>query len=298
MSWQHEFVQYASDPFAAWPPGQPLQAQKLVDRLSALALAGGHSAAGDTLLAKIVEAAERRILCLPPTLFLVNCGSSGSHWIEAMLSALPRVHACGEVYVPPAVHERLSGATGNERSSFLNALHLLHVEDPSAQVQATDVLINSAHSWGPHDLMGSSARAVFLMRDPLDVALSRTFRKPRLRRHLQPTASDASYLEQNIAYVEKFFRTALRRKSAVRIRYEDALAQPAELLGTLAQLLGLDATRATLEQIGMRYAADQQRNAGQTLSNLYRGRHSHVPDPCMDQARERLGQLRGELGYA
>jgi hypothetical protein len=298
MSWQHEFVQYASDPFAAWPPGHLLQAQKLVDRLSALALARGHTVAGGALLAQIVEAAEQRIPGQPPTLFLVNCGSSGSHWIEAMLSALPRVHACGEVYVPPAIHERLSGAAGNECAGFLNALHLLHVEDPAARVRATDVLINSAHSWGPHDLMGSSARGVFLLRDPLDVVLSRTFRKPRLRRHLQPTASDAAYLEQNIVYVEKFFRTALRRKTAVRIRYEDALAQPDVLLGTLAQLLGLDATRTTLEQIGLRFAADQQRNTGQALSNLYRGRHPRVPAPYQDQARERLGQLRGELGYA
>jgi hypothetical protein len=297
MSWQHEFTRYASDPFVAWPPGNPLQAQKLLDRLSALVPAGEPTAAGHSLLARIVEAAERRVPGQPPTLFLVNSGSSGSHWIEAMLSALPGVHACGEVYVPPAIHQRLSDADGHDRAGFLDALHLLHVEDPAARVQATDVLVNSAHSWGPHDLMGDSALGVFLLRDPLDVALSRTFRKPRLRRHLQPTASDAVYLEQNIVYVEKFFRTALRRKTAIRIRYEDALAQPAVLLGTLAQLLGLDTTSATLEQIGQRYAADQQRNTGQALSNLYRGRHPQVPGPCLDRAHERLAQLRSELGY-
>ena len=285
MFWQHEFVQYANDPFGSWPAERPLQGQKLVDRLSALTAT--HALDRGAMLARLVREAELRTAATLPTLFLINCGSSGSHWIEAMLSELPGVHACGEVYVPPTAQERLPTADAENRAGFLNALHLLHLENPAVRIEPAGVLINSAHSWGPHDLMGSPARAAFLLRDPADIVLSRTFRKPRLRRHLQPTASDAAYMEQNIVYVEKFYRTALRRKAAIHIRYEDALIEPAVPLAMLAELLGIEADRSALELIGRRYAADRQRTDRQALSNLYRGPRQDAPDRHLEQVRER-----------
>ena len=100
MDWADRFAAYVKHPRSAWPEGRTLQA----DKLSACAarLAAASSSTLPEIVAQVVAAAEQRLRSAPETLFLVNCGSSGSHWIEAMLAALPGVHTCGEVYLPPA----------------------------------------------------------------------------------------------------------------------------------------------------------------------------------------------------
>lgn len=295
MDWSQEFIRYVEKPFAAWPEDRPLQARKLADRLAQRAKARGAEMA--QIMQRIVGTARRRADSQPLTLFLINCGSSGSHWIEAMLSALPGIHACGEVYLPPSLTEQISTAPEYARINFLDALHQIHNEDPAADPGDDDVLINSAHSWGPHDLMGACAQPVLLIRDPVDVVISRTFRKPRLRRLLTPTASDAQYLQQNIAMVEKFYRSALRRKPSQLLRYEDACRDPVSTLSMLTNLLGHKISKSTLTAVGEEYSQDAQEKTVRRLSNVYRGPKVAVPEESLALTQTRLSSLRDALGY-
>ena len=180
MTWQLDFNRYINAPHEAWPPGKPLQARKLEECRARRCSATRADLA--LMIDRACEAARRRLDANAPTLFLINCGSSGSHWVEAMLSALPGIHACGEVYVPPRIGGELAEAPASDRRCFLDALHQVHMDVP-VEIAERDVLINSAHSWNPHDLMGEAAIPVVLVRDPVDVVASRTFRKPKLRRH-------------------------------------------------------------------------------------------------------------------
>lgn len=294
MNWTLRFSEYVASPCDAWPQDRNLQARKLH------ACSTRHCEAGNVALARmlerIVDRARARAAMRTPSLFLINCGSSGSHWVEAMLSALPGIHACGEVYVPPRLGEELASAPGDDRRCLLDALHQVHLE-PSATVGDRDVLINSAHSWNPHDLMGDTAIAVVLIRDPLDVVASRTYRKPRLRRHVAPAANDEQYLEQNIVKVEKFYRSAMRRKPQHVIRYERLLAEPVATLSQLAELVRHPAPTTTLAGIADRFSAESQAGSGQRLSNVFRGPRA-ASQPMLAHAAARLARLRADLGYA
>ena len=169
--------------------------------------------------------------------------------------------------------------------------------DVPVEIAERDVLINSAHSWNPHDLMGEAAIPVVLVRDPVDVVASRTFRKPKLRRHLDPTVSDEEYLEQNINMVEKFYRSALRRNPKHLIRYEDMREHRVDSLATLAGLLGHTTSRASLVQIADRYSAEGQQGSGQRLSNIFRGPELRLPPRLLDRTIDRLSDIRAKLGY-
>ena len=294
MDWQLELRRYAKAPLEAWPRESPLQAHKLVEAINRHCQ--GRGLGQHELLASVIATATGRTQSRPPTLFLINCGSSGSHWVEAMLSALPGIHACGEVYVPPGLGTSLAAADEQARACWLDALHQLHVER-SVPVAVGDVLINSAHSWNPHDLMGASALPVLLVRDPLEVVISRTFRKPRLRRHLTPDASDREYLDRNVAMVEKFYRSALRRRP-VQVRYEEFVTDPASALARLLGLLGRSEDPALLEGIARQYSADSQARAGKRLSNVYQGARMPAEPDLLATAAEQLSKLRADMGYS
>lgn len=295
MNWSDKLKHYVENPHAAWPQDRPLQANKLAGcverRATALAIPPRQ------VIDLIIESSKRRADAAHPTLFLINCGSSGSHWIEAMLSALPEAHACGEVYLPSTLADELKSMPSKERASFLDALHQIHVEDPAATIGNADVLINSAHSWGPFDLMAGKKEPALLIRDPIEVVFSRTFRKPKLRRHMMPSASDLQYLDANIAMVDKFYRSALRRNPATVIRYEDALADPARTLTLLASLFDLHPPPERLDEIGTLFSAGSQQASSRRLSNVYMGARQDVPETMHELATQRLDAIRSKLGY-
>ncbi|AOH36141.1 hypothetical protein BGP89_07040 [Luteimonas sp. JM171] len=161
-----------------------------------------------------------------------------------------------------------------------------------------DILINSAHSWSPHDLAGSRAQPVLLIRDPVDVVMPRTFRKPNLRRHVAPTADDSANFEKNAAMAEKFYRSALRRKPSTIIRYESFLVLPAEELARVLRSIDRSTEPWRLEEIAAQYSRESQRSSGQRLSNVYQGPTTAIPRELLGEASERLARLRADLGYS
>lgn len=294
MPWLDLLAGYVTDAASHWPADRPLQAHKLDEKVQQQC--ARLQVSTEQFLESVGAAARRRSAAGTPTLFLINCGSSGSHWVEAMLASLPGIHACGEVYVPPGIGEHLAGTDAAGRAGFLDALHQLHMETPGIPADG-DILINSAHSWNPHDLMGDPARPVLLVRDPIDVVMSRTFRKPKLRRHVAPSADDRAYFEKNAAMVEKFYRSALRRKPPTVIRYEALVARPVEELARLLQSVGRQASPGRLQEIASQHTRESQRNSGQRLSNVYQGPATKVPPELLGEAAERLSRLRADLGY-
>lgn len=295
MPWLDLLAGYVADATSHWPADRPLQAHKLDEKVQQRC--AKLQIPAQQLVESVGESARRRSTAGTPTLFLINCGSSGSHWVEAMLASLPGIHACGEVYVPPGIGESLAGTDEPERAGFLDALHQIHMEKP-AEPGEGDILINSAHSWNPHDLMGSLARAVLLVRDPVDVVMSRTFRKPKLRRHVAPSADDTAYFEKNAAMVEKFYRSALRRKPPTIVRYETLLARPEQELSRLLESVGRSAPAQQLQDIASQHSRESQRSSGQRLSNVYEGPATAVPRELLGEAADRLARLRVDLGYA
>lgn len=294
MTWLNKFIAYGLDPHKVLPKAQAIQAAKM--EAHTLCLTRDLGVSRKEALLAIANSARARAHDGPPTLFIVNCGSSGSHWIEGMLAESPGLRACREVYFPAPLSAQIRASKTRERIAIVDAVHQVHAQG-IRPVGATDILINSAHSWSPATLLGRPARCVLLIRDPLDTVLSRTFRKPEWKERVAPSTTDAEYLETNIAFVLKFFETASKHVPAAVIRYEDVQAAPAPALRTMLDVLGLDASDEQLLDICNRHSADSQIASGARLSNLFTGaRHDY--DPALEQrAIHALRGLREEFGY-
>lgn len=300
VDWAAAFRDYALAPERVWPQERITQSQKLERRRAELAerLGASKEAAVDWVLA----AAASRAAARPATIFLTNCGSSGSHWLEAMMADTPGIAPCGEVYLPKELSRELDGWHSPDRSAFLDCVHLLHADDDPAKV-ANACLVNSAHMSGLRmaRMMDSPKWVVLLVRDPVDIVISRTFRKQDYRDFVRPSASDAEYLRTNIEFVDKFFRTMATEAVDATVRYEDLRRDAPATLGMLLTRLGHAVTPDELSRIAQAYSADAQRNSGSGAahrSNLYRGPEVTVPEAFRRETEATMKNTRQLFHYA
>ena len=250
----------------------------------------------DDTISWIISAAALRLRHGGPTLYINNIGSSGSHWLNAMLRRGIGLLGAGEIYVParflktevaelPAVHRPL----------FLQSVYLAHLmtgrkDDISKHVS------NTAHlpSIAPYVANDLKSLKILLVRDPLDIVLSRTLRKPEYRSWLGSAGSDdTAYLEDNIRKVDRFFRSALPKDYDMVCRYEDLVANPVPVLDAIGGLLGMDRDPAKLQQI----AAETRRETVRGAAGRDPATSELEPAGLRAAAEHALADLRGEMGY-
>jgi Sulfotransferase family len=287
------------EPSKYWGPDAPRQLHKLVRGLRRSAGPGERSG---YVVEEVLALALLRTAHAPPPIYLTNTGGSGSHWLEAMLSLAAGVHVCGEVYFPKPVLEQLQGMDAANAGFFLNAIHMAHTGKVGPQL-AAGYLVNSAHVINVAAIaaLTPGAKKVFLIRDPFDVVMSRTFRKATHRADVAPDMDDATYLAHNCDFVERFHRALAAEQFDAVVRYEDLVARPVVALTELTGALGLDVTaesiRAAAEATSKATVLSQRAQGVKAGGNLYAGelvnneRHEAW-------ARERLAALRRRLDYA
>lgn len=286
------------NPAEYWGPEAPRHVHKLARALRRSLGPGERTA---ELVEEILALARLRTAHAPPPIYLPNAGSSGSHWLEAMLSRAAGVHACGEVYLPKPVVERLKGMTAADAGYFLNAVHIAHTGRVGPQL-AAGYCINSAHvtNVGTIARLTPGAKKVLLIRDPVDVVMSRTLRKPAHRADVAPDMDDEAYLAHNCELVERFHAALGKEEFDAVARYEDLVSKPVEALTALTAALGLDATDASIQfaaESTTRGAVVSARAQGSNVAtNLYAG-EPRTDDRLEAMARERMAALRRRLGY-
>lgn len=239
---------------------------------------------------RILDLAKARVEARLPTLYLNNPGSSGSHWVMGMLRAGTGLLGQGEIYVPlPYLVGRVEPLALPERALFLQAVGLAHLLTGTPS-DGTVPLANSAHlpDLGAYARSEVAPRRVLLVRDPVEIVLSRTLRKPRFRRLLgREDAPDGRYLAENIRHVRRFHDRAAREDYDLVVRYEDLRRDPVPGLAAIAGLLGL--------------AADPDRlAAAAAAARLSHRRETAAARPHPDlrrTAEEALAPLRRRLGY-
>lgn len=302
IDWKSEFRRYANDLEAAWPEARHNQVAKLERFLSLAAEASGLDRAG--VVDAVVKVAERRVADRPPTMFLVSCGSSGSHWLEAMLAEFAGHVACGEVYLPRPLLRETMGWDAAARSAFLDCVHLAHVPVPKPGLAGAR-LINSAHlsGWIMSRAMAPPRTRVLLLRDPVDIVVSRTYRKDVYRKFSLPDASDDEYLARNIEFVNTFFRKAAAEHADHVVKYE-ALRQDGEAtLAALLAALGHAQDPPVVADVVRRHSAEAQAAArtpaaaGTKGSNYYRGPRTALPEGHREWIRARLVDEVAAFGY-
>ena len=288
---------YCADPARHWPATAQRQARKLAKHLarSAKALKVPVEHVPQAALAS----ARQRTGARRPTLYLANIGSSGSHWLEDMLVDGASMLGAGEVYLPTPVSRAVDELPREEARVFIDALHLIHADEPAPDETAS--VINSQHSTQPTAFLNAdpSGCRVLLLRDPVDVCLSRTFRKDTYRRDVAPDADNLAYLRDNIRLVKGFLSEARTQEFALVIRYEDLVRDPVPSLTALCHLTATPVERQRLRQVAERRSARQLIASGEAAhTNLFAGDKRAIPASARRLAARELADVSRSFGYA
>lgn len=194
-------------------------------------LASGRSSLGgldnSEYVSYLTGLAKLRSIYNSKHFYLINTGSAGSHWVEAMLGLLPGFYNGGEIYFPAKIKKHLGSIDSRSANIFLDAIYLLHSGSVFNDSLGA-VLSNSAHLAKHQQLSEYSANknTVLLLRNPVDVVISRTFRKDEYKKDIAPSLDDKEYLERNCVYVENFFANIDESSFDAIVKYEDFVDSP------------------------------------------------------------------------
>lgn len=289
---------YCRTPEHFWPAAGARQARKLEQRLRRV----GQFLDGDRLgaPAAVSHLAARRDGRHRRTVYLSNIGSSGSHWLESMLMNGAGLLGAGEVYLPPKLRMAVADLPDREAARFIDGLHLLHaVVDPT--LDRMDSVVNSQHVARPQAFLDADPGAlrVLLLRDPVAVCLSRTYRKDEYRQDVSPDADDLAYLDLNIKKVASFLAAAREEVYDLVIRYEQLCIDPVPAVAAICALTGTSFDPDTLHQTAAEQSADQVSGRGsEAQTNLFSGVPRSVPQKARDHATKLLREEAEYFGYS
>lgn len=290
-------VDYLLSPEPYWPATH----QRNAIKLQRFIRAGAKSDSLRGFIQDIVDLARIRARFKPMHLYIVNMGSSGSHWIESMLGLLPGFYNGGEIYLPKAMRAHLEAVSAFDAAISLDAIYLAHVGGIREDF-LTAKLSNSAHL-AKHEVISSYStmkRVVLLLRNPVDVAMSRTFRKDEYRQDVAPNSKDEEYLEMNCAFVERFIQSVDMKGFDLVVKYEDFESLPAKNLSSLAELVGIKCEKETLRRAVQAASKDSVAKAVQkgerAINNVYLGEKKDA-EWARDYATKRLASVCSMLNY-
>lgn len=250
----------------------------------------------------IINLAMLRARFDPMHTYIVNMGSSGSHWVESMLGLLPGFYNGGEIYLPKIVRAQLATFSKEESNLFLDALYLAHtgrIEPDFLNAK----LSNSAHMANHASVSQFSThkKVILLLRNPIDVVISRTFRKDEYRLDVAPQLKDEDYLERNCMYVEKFVQNLDLSSFDLIVKYENFEADPLGGLKKLTEAIELDcsidAMKESVRSASKESVAKAVLNGDKAINNVYLGEKREVAW-ARDYIGNRLLKACGVLGYA
>lgn len=291
------FVHYCRNSSKYWPERSQRQSRKLEQRVRALSQTSGE--ARGKIPAAMAAAARRRQKHRRRAVHLANIGSSGSHWLEHMLVERAGMLGAGEVYLSPTIRRKVIDLPKEEAGVFTDALLLLHAGGPGGDETAS--VVHSQHAARPEAFLAADPATlrVLLLRDPVDICLSRVYRKDEYRQDVAPDAGDLAYLDQNVKKVAEFLRAAQRQVFDLVLRYEDLVVDPVPGLAAICALTGTPTDRTRLEQVAAEQAAERiSGKDAARATNLFVGAARQVPSAARKRAVDGLGRLGAYFGYA
>ena len=241
----------------------------------------------------ILSIAHSRVSKKSKTIYFPNVGSSGSHLIqEAVSRSWPSI-PLGEVYIPPMLVPVIKEFIENDRFLFMEAWHLLHAMRFSQLFNLEAVVINTVHNptLGRFSDWTVNYEACLITRNPLDIVISRTFRKDDYRNYISKSESDEEYLYRNIDLVNKFYSRALKVGYKNRVAFEDIFSDSIEVLRTVEEILtGVPKVKDFNE------ALTKSIQDGEA-TNQFSGKPREVPPLYKEMARKELYGIAASLGY-
>ncbi|WP_444908839.1 hypothetical protein [Microbulbifer sp. TRSA005] len=183
---------------------------------------------------QLIEDLEKRFENKSKTLYIISCGSSGCDLLGEILSSIGNFDLIKEVYYPPALLSlcggRGTGLSEKERKMLFDLVSYF----PSSGLRDKNyniVPVNIMHLRDDTPTtfvkdMGEN-HLILLMRNPFDIAYSRSFRKDVYRVQIDPEASDREYLIKQVNNVKRFYHLAFEEENNFDdiVRYEDLITK-------------------------------------------------------------------------
>lgn len=213
--------------------------------------------------------------------FLHNAGGSGSHWLQGMLLEREMAQACGEVKFVAPMKRIIRHLPSDEIGIALNVIHLLHLKEINLNSLFMP-MVNSSHmaGWNVSDLYAKNKKNILLLRNPVDILLSRTLRKQSYKEFVAPDESEEEYFLRNVDFVKNFYRAARGRNYDYIVKYEDIVADEENVVSKLTSLI-----HPSTENIGL----VKSENVPKGFNNKYKGERINSME-LVDKARNLLSE--------
>nr|WP_272877026.1 sulfotransferase domain-containing protein [Marinobacter nauticus] len=256
----------------------------------------------DTLKARLKEDLEKRYEKERKTLYVISCGSSGCHFLGEMLSSIGNFDLIKEVYYPPELLRLCRESELSEKERMMLFDLVSYFPSRGVKKNKPDVVpVNIMHlrpdtptrfvkEMGGHHI-------ILLMRNPFDIAYSRTFRKDDYRAEADPSASDKDYLSKQINNVKRFYRLASQDHNVFDdiVRYEDLVRDPYAAVHDLLFVAKEKFPEGWRDKDGLKSvkskaSSDKSINYNSKPKKYVGAEFSHLLE-------KRLSVLSGSLGY-
>lgn len=267
------------------------QAGKLKKRVSILI---GKYQLGEAVIPSVIlSIAKARIESNSLTIYLPNIGSSGSHLVQDAISRSWSSIPLGEVYISPKLVPIVKRMTKSDQHLFMEAWHLLHGMDYSHLFNLESVVINTVHNatLGRFSEWTSNHKSCLIVRNPVDLVISRTFRKDEYRKYVSSSENDHQYLIRNIELVKGFYDNAVSSGYLNKILFEDILTKPERAALVVESMMSpLDSKQ------GFQESLHQSLNDGEA-TNQFSGEKIFIPSEYREIAKKELSATSLSLGY-
>ena len=150
-----------------------------------------------------------------------------------------------------------------------------------------------------HRLMASKKAMLLLLRDPSDIAISRTFRKPEYRSRFNEMQA-SEFMLHNINYVKNFSSKISESSPDLTVKFEEMKNDLEAVIRHVSNTLGIDTDQSLISQTVKELAYMDRKNAAKKMSktNVYTGPKVDLPDEINIRVQEELGDIRSQLGYS
>lgn len=263
------------------------QLKKSSNRIIRLLNYYGWSA--ESLVEFILCLAEERIKNNAKTIYLSSFGSSGSHLLQHVLIESFGMIGLGEIYLPQPLEKILKEADLVSRQVLLECYHLLH--SPPENIFKNKPIVNTAHKATLQTFSSSTAlfTPVFIVRNPVELAISRSFRKDEYRNYLgKADVSNEEYLKENIEKTKRFYQSALKYPYEYYLFFEDVTKNQEKVAKTLSFISEKEGDESIVLE-SLRKALKE----GST--NKYSGPKTVVPESLVSLAEGELKEISSKI---
>ena len=240
-------LKYVSNPQKMWD-GNQRQTDKFLNRKSRIINFFGWC--DEQYVHFVLAAARKRLEQNAMTVFIPSFGSSGSHLLQHIITLAYDAIPLGEIYIPDTIINEVNAFSAEDQNVFIEAYHLVHCADPK-KILSLLPIINTAHkpTLEPFHRWAKNKEACLILRNPVDLVLSRTFRKNEFRGYLgKDNDSDLEYLKENIRKTKTFYKAAQKFDYQHQVKFEEIVStQEKDFLSTISELMSFMPEKTSLE---------------------------------------------------